>query len=420
MDRLLKILCAALAVIASALPSALYAQDDYLKIVSLDSDNGINGVFTTVGMAETKKEVETNAVKSLFYTLLFEGVEGVNGGRALVYKENDAYTKSFFNAISRYSSYVIETKCTSKPEKAGGGFQATYSVTIRLKQLVNDVKKNTYAEEAIAEAPKPKLPNPTIIVVPYKREGESYQAILENDYDLRIAVGAVQKGFEKCGIKTIDLQARLDRAKRNAQYEENAGAADSNDKQLLESSGADVYVVVDMLKDVTPTDARVSLIMKAYETASGTIWASKEGWTRRFRTRDTDMLCSYAVNDNIEDFLAQIIDNYSQPVRISLQLSLSGNSFNSMSDATASDGDRVFDLIQNWLDLNSKDGEYHLQGIVDEKAIFDYVTIPVLDSRGYKMNADKFAGALRRHLNEKGIYSTQRIEGNTVYIILEL
>lgn len=420
MNRIRIIVTLALTAAALAVPETAVAQNDYLKIVSLESDNGINGVFSTVGMAESRKEVETNAVKSLFYTLLFEGVEGVNDGRALVYKENEAYTNSFFNAISRYSSYVIGTKCTSKPEKAGSGFQATYSVTVRLKQLVNDVKKNTYAEEAIAEAPKPKMPNPTIIVVPYKREGESYQAILENDYDLRIAVGAVQKGFENCGIKTIDLQARLDRAKRNAQYEENAGTADSNDKQLLESSGADVYVVVDMLKDVTPTDARVSLVMKAYETASGTIWASKEGWTRRYRTRDTDMLCSYAVNDNIGDFLAQIIDNYTQPVRISLQLSLSGNSFSSISDATTSGGERIFDLIQNWLDLNSKDGEYHLQGIVDEKAIFDYVTIPVLDSRGYKMTADKFAGALRRHLNDKGVYSSQRIEGNTVFIILEL
>lgn len=272
----------------------------------------------------------------------------------------------------------------------------------------------------MAEQPEIKLPNPTIIVVPYKKEGESYQAILENDYDKRIAVSAVQRGFEDCGIKTIDLQARLDRAKRNAQYEENAGTADSNDKQLLESSGADVYVTVDLLKDVTDEDARVSLIMKAYETASGTIWASQDGWTNRFRTNDTDILCSYAVKDNLPGFLEQIIDNFTRPTRASLQISLSGMSYNSISDARGDDGRRVMDVIQDWLDRNSEKGEYHLQGIVDEKAIFDYVILPLQDENGYKMTPDKFAGRLRTALEEQGVYSSQRIEGNTIFLILEL
>lgn len=396
------------------------AQEEYLQIVSFESETGINGVFTSAGFAEKKKDVETNAVKSLFYTLLFNGVEGVNNGEPLVYKPNEPYTNSFFNSMSRYASYVIKIENISKAEKVGSGFQGSYRIAIRLKQLVNDVKKNTHYEQAMAEKPKKKLPNPTIIVVPYKKEGESYQAILENDYDLRIAVSAVQKGFEQSGIKTVDLQARLDRAKRNAQYEENAGTADSNDKQLLESSGADVYVVVDMLKDVTSSDARVSLIMKAYETASGTIWASKEGWTKRFRTQDTDILCSYAVNDNLPDFLSQIIDNYSRPTRASLQISLSGTSMNTINDAYADNDMRVMDMIQNWLDENAYEGEYHLQGVVDEKAIFDYVIIPMQDENGYKMTPDKFIAGMRRHLEKNGIYSSQRIEGNTIFLILDL
>lgn len=396
------------------------AQEEYLQIVSLESDNGFTATFTSAGISDKKKDTETNAIKSLFHTLFFSGVEGVNDGEPLVYKPNKAYTNSFFDYTARYTSYMVGTERISKITKTGPNFQASYRITIRLKQLVNDVKKNTHYEEAMAEKPKIKLPNPTIIVVPYKKEGENYQTILENDYDLRIAVGAVQKGFENAGIKTIDLQARLDRVKRNAQYEENAGTADSNDKQLLESSGADVYVVVDMLKDVTASDARVSLIMKAYETASGTIWASKEGWTNKFRTNDTYMLCSYAVNDNLPDFLSQIIDNYSRPTRASLQISLSGSSASSIIDAYADNDMRVMDMIQNWLDENAHEGEYHLQGAVDEKAIFDYVIIPLQDENGYKMTPDKFIAGMRRFLEKNGVYSMQRIEGNTIFLILEL
>lgn len=401
------------------LPAASYGQE-YLQIVSLESDNGTQGVFTSAGMGEKKKDVEVNAIKSLFYTLFFQGVEGVADGKPLVAKPNVPYTNSFFNDMARYSSYVTGTEEIVKSKKTGNYFQGTFKITLRLRQLINDVRKNTHYDEMMAEQPEIKLPNPTIIVVPYKKEGESYQAILENDYDKRIAVSAVQRGFEDCGIKTIDLQARLDRAKRNAQYEENAGTADSNDKQLLESSGADVYVTVDLLKDVTDEDARVSLIMKAYETASGTIWASQDGWTNRFRTNDTDILCSYAVKDNLPGFLEQIIDNFTRPTRASLQISLSGMSYNSISDARGDDGRRVMDVIQDWLDRNSEKGEYHLQGIVDEKAIFDYVILPLQDENGYKMTPDKFAGRLRIALEEQGVYSSQRIEGNTIFLILEL
>ncbi len=401
------------------LPAASYGQE-YLQIVSLESDNGTQGVFTSAGMGEKKKDVEVNAIKSLFYTLFFQGVEGVADGKPLVAKPNVPYTNSFFNDMARYSSYVTGTEEIVKSKKNGNYFQGTFKITLRLRQLINDVRKNTHYDEMMAEQPEIKLPNPTIIVVPYKKEGESYQAILENDYDKRIAVSAVQRGFEDCGIKTIDLQARLDRAKRNAQYEENAGTADSNDKQLLESSGADVYVTVDLLKDVTDEDARVSLIMKAYETASGTIWASQDGWTNRFRTNDTDILCSYAVKDNLPGFLEQIIDNFTRPTRASLQISLSGMSYNSISDARGDDGRRVMDVIQDWLDRNSEKGEYHLQGIVDEKAIFDYVILPLQDENGYKMTPDKFAGRLRTALEEQGVYSSQRIEGNTIFLILEL
>lgn len=396
---------------------------EYLQIVSLESDNGTYGTFTSAGMGEKKKDVEENAVKSLFYTLFFQGVEGVADSKPLVAKPNVSYTNSFFNDMARYSTYVVEVKEADKTKKVGNNFQGTMRIKIRLRQLINDVRKNTHYDEMMAEQQeqsKVKLPNPTIIVVPYKKEGESYQAILENNYDIRIAVSAVQRGFENCGIKTIDLQARLDRAKRNAQYEENAGTADSNDKQLLESSGADVYVTVDLLKDVTEQDARVSLIMKAYETASGTIWASQDGWTNRFRTNDTDVLCSYAVKDNLPGFLEQIVNNFSQPSRASLQVALSGTSYNSITDARGNDGRRVMDVIQDWLDRNSNKGEYHLQGIVDEKAIFDYVILPLMDENGYKMTPDKFAGRLRDELEKQGIYSSHRAEGNTIFLTLEL
>ena len=393
---------------------------EYLQIVSLETDKGATAVFTSAGIADSKKGVETDAIKSLIYTLFFQGVEGVNDGKPLVSKPNEAYTNTFFNNQARYTPYVVSVEESGKSTKVGGRFQGTMRITLRLRQLINDVRKNTHYDAMLAETPKTRLPKPTIIVVPYKKKGESFESKLENDSDYRIAVGAVQKGLESCDIKAVDLQGRIDAMNRRSQYEDNAGAAESNDKQLLMSSGADVYVTVDLMKDYTAQGARVALVMKAYETASGTIWASEDGWTNRFQTTQTEVLCSYAVKDNLSPFLEQIIKNFSQPARVVLQISISGNSTGSLQDACCANGERIVDFIQNWLDRNAHEGDYHIQGIMDESAIFDYVMIPREDKNGFKMTSSKFAKDLNDQLKAQDVSGTVRIDGNTILLMLDL
>lgn len=392
---------------------------DYLQIVSFEGSAGANGTFVSAGQSANRKEVETDAVKSLFYTLFFTGVEGVNEGRPLVTTANPMYTNNFFNQMARYTPYMVKVEEDAKPGKIGNMFQGSYRITIRLNQLVNDVRKNTgYVEQK----PKveAKLPKPTIIVVPYKRAGESYASIMEHDSDFRIAVGTVQRGFEDADIKTVDLQARIEAMARRAQYEDNAGAADSNDKQLLMSSGADVYVTVDLMKETANGETRVALLMKAYETASGTIWAAEEGWTNKFRTDQTQALCAYAVNDHLPAFLDQILKNYAQPARAVLQISISGSSIGTLQDSFCSNGEPLMDFIYNWLDENAYEGDYHIQGVMDESAIFDYVMIPREDKNGNKMTAAKFSRMLNGKLREAGISGTVRLEGNTILLMLNL
>lgn len=160
--------------------------------------------------------------------------------------------------------------------------------------------------------------------------------------------------------------------------------------------------------------------MKAYETASGTIWASEEGWTNRFQTRQTEVLCSYAVKDHLPSFLEQIIKNFSLPARVVLQISISDNSMGSLQEACCANGERIVDFIQSWLDRNAYEGDYHVQGIMDESAIFDYVLIPREDKEGYKMTSSKFAKELNDQLKAQGVSGTVRIDGNTILLMLDL
>ncbi len=81
--------------------------DEYLQIISLLSSEGSQATFSSAGRAMDKKEVEANAAKSVFYTLFYQGVEGINDGKPLVNQDNKLYTNSFFNSTNRYSFYVV-------------------------------------------------------------------------------------------------------------------------------------------------------------------------------------------------------------------------------------------------------------------------------------------------------------------------
>lgn len=397
---------------------------EYLEIVTFEGSSGINGTFTTVGAASDKKAVEVNAVKSLFHTLLFTGVDGVNDGERIVCNENPIYTNSFFNSSARYAGYLISCEETAKPKKIAGTYQCTYRVTLRLQSLINDVRKNTGYSDKIKEEIKKNenekrlTPKPKIIVVPFKKDGENYKSILENDRDLRAAVSEVQKGFENLDIETENILSSVGgSSKRRALYEENADAADSNDKQLLMSSDADVYVVVDLQKNINASGSSVSVIMTAYETATDNIWATENSWTNKFRTTDVSQLCAYAVRDYLPPFLEQIVKNFNEPSSAVIQFSVSNSSGAGMRDR-CNNGRRISDVIQEWLDDNAHDGEYHVQGIVDESAIFDDVLIPKADKRGKKMNADKFASLLSDALYEVGVETRFVIEGNNIIITI--
>ena len=398
--------------------------DEYLQIVSLLSSEGSQATFSSAGRAMDKKEVEANAAKSVFYTLFYQGVEGINDGKPLVNQDNKLYTNSFFNSTNRYSFYVVSIEEAQKPKKVAGSYRANYNVTVYIKRLMNDLISNKVHVKALTVNDIDEtegLTKPTIMVVPFLKEGESYATVLENDYDRRIAVSRVQNGFESRDITTVDFLAKLQAEKRQQNYESNV--AESNDRNLLLSSSADVYVTVDLQKDTSPQGSRVSLIMKAYERVSGDVLASKDGWTNRFRTTATDALCGYAVEDLLPGFLDDICKNFTQRIgqgsRVVLRFAIDAGSSMTMNTQVGPKNYSLSNIIRQWVRKNAFKGKYHLQGIVDEGMIFDYVTIPPKDADGLLMDAAQYAFLIESFLKEENsINCSSRIEGNTIFFTI--
>lgn len=408
------------------LSAAALSAQDYPQIVIHETSDAESATFTSLGVADRAKDVADNAAQSLFYTLFYDGVEGVNGGRPLITTDNQEYVRNFLD--SRYHLFVRYSEELEKPSKnPNKDFQATYRITIVYGNLIKELERHKVHK---SREPEMKYDDvefetgmvlPTIMVVPYKRDGETYASVLAQDFDRRMAVGKVQEGFESRNVTTVDVEAKLAATKRGLEF--GANDANSNDKQLIMNSGADVYVVVDLNKDVTAEGARASLIMKAYETASGSILASKDAITRRYPNASTDALCSYAIQDNIHAFLDDICKNFSKQAtygkRVTLSFAIDGSSAMTMNDRVGPNNYPLSNLIHQWVRKNSHNGKYHLQGIVDTSVIFDYVIIPPRDEDGYSMDAAQFGFRIEAWLNDTlGVPCTSRFDGTTIYITI--
>ncbi len=410
--------------------SGLFA-NEYPGICSLVYQDDKTATFESAGMSAKLRSVEENAIRSLFYSLFYVGIEGVNNGNPLVQKDNKTYTNSFFNEQAKYSFYLVSSAPLDKIQKIGNDYRATYQIQIRLAKLIYDLKTNkiyvdsnnpkTMSGLDVTTAPNMVLP--TIIVVPFKNpEDPSYASILQNDYDRRVAVNAVQKGFEQKNITTVDLLGKINAVNRVEQYDKNAGAGQSSDRLLLQQSGADVYVEVDIFKDIQQAGSRVNLTLKAFETASGTIIATQLATTnRRYQTIATDVLCDYVVRDNIDAFLENIINNFApaKGIRVSLSVSIDGNATRTMNDPAGKKGYSLSNIIRQWVRKNAYEGKFHMQGMVDDNMTFDYINIPPLDEDGLRMDAAQFSFLFESYLKEtENIPCSARLEGNKIMITI--
>lgn len=416
MKRILLIILTAIFV------NTVYSQQ-YAKDAVCESNDGNVAVITSSGFSGKKKDVYNEALKSIFNALFFDGIQGVQNGKPLVTKKNDYYIRQFFS--TRYFFFINGYDEIGKPEKQPtglykGGVKANVLLGALIKDLISNNLMDKPLDQTSMEDVQEQIPLPSIMVVPYKSSlNTTYASILRNDFDLRMAVSAVDNGFKQLGVNTINVEGRTNATMRSSEWE--SDNADSNDRQLLLNSGADVYVVVDLQKDINTSGSRVSLIMSAHETSTGRNLASRKGWTNRFKTSDIDKLCAYAVDDVLEGFLKDISIEFAKKLTagnvIALRIGLSSDAYTTdLNTRIPEKNITISALVRNWVRSNAQNGRYHIQGAVAESLVFDTVNIPAVDADGLSMDAFTFADNLKMYLEDNGVPCEVRVDGLTVYV----
>lgn len=400
----------------------------YSSDVELIEKKQYTVVLRSSGIAIKKKDASVMAVKSVFHTYFFAGIPGLNGNKPLMSIDQQEEFRDYLNRFfeeGRYINFIREVREIERPLKLP---TKEYRVTVCLELLEEALYRDLMLNKIIPKsADKTSLAEtgeqiilPIIMVVPYRKEGESFASVLQNNFDIRTAISAVQQGFHEKGVSTVDFEANYKAVQRAAEYETNT--LTSVDKELLRNSEADVWIEVDIEKDITPTGSRVALVLKAIETAGGNVLATKQATSNRFRVSAVDQLCRYVVEDVREDFLKQIARAMAEKIdrgnTIVLHIAVDKNAILDMDSEIGSRGIPLSDLLRIWVKKNARNGIFHVQGSNSESIVFDQIQIDNKAEDGNYVDVNDFALHIFMYLRSQKINCEKKVDGNTVYITI--
>lgn len=269
---------------------------------------------------------------------------------------------------------------------------------------------------------------PKIMVIPFTKEGEDIRQILDNNENKRIALTKIKEAFDERGITTIDFLAKLKAMESGNVF--NMNNKSDVKSQIIDMSGADIYVEADIIcnqnnsTSLDKPETSVKIVMTAYDSATGASLANKIGESGTFYTNDIAKLSMKAIAACADDFLRVMQMKFSDITEngrsLMLQIGFDENSVFTMESEVGTQGLLLQDEIELWIEENSYNGIYHLQGISPTKMIFDDVRLPLVDkATGKNYNMSKFSLELLKFFRSLNMQISRNNRGNTLYITIK-
>lgn len=279
----------------------------------------------------------------------------------------------------------------------------------------------TQAQTASTSTPTSQTVQPKIMVIPYVGEGEDLRTVLEGDVNKRIAITKIKEAFDSKGFTTVDFVAKLKSAKDNNIFTSD-NQTDVKD-QIVQMSGADVYVQAEVNEVHSGSGNSVSVVMSGYEASTGNSLSNKVGESGKFYTDDFGKLASKAVESVSQEFLntmqAKFTDIVNNGKSVNLDISFAQGSSKKMSTEIAPENLPLSDQIEMWMEKNAYKNNYHIQGTTDLRMIFDDVRIPLKDANGKNYNTNKFALEVFKFFKTLNMQVDKDIKGSTIYITIK-
>ncbi|MEK7253210.1 MAG: DUF6175 family protein [Bacteroidota bacterium] len=274
-----------------------------------------------------------------------------------------------------------------------------------------------FAQET-ASPPAARNIQPSIMVIPFVREDQDMRNVLEADVNLRVAVTKMKEGFDNRGFSTVDFRAKVQQLSNDKAME--LANQSSLKQEIIELSGADIYVETEAKVNRTGSGNNVTVIVTAYDAYSGLSLANKVENSPKFYTEDFSKLTEKAVEGLVEDFLNTLQMKFDEIVKngriASLNVTFAESAATDMDTEVGDTGKMFSELMEDWLEKNTYQSYFHLQGVTATKMMVDEMRLPFQDAEGKNYRPTKFAAELRNYLKTLGFDSTRDVQGSKIFI----
>jgi hypothetical protein len=278
---------------------------------------------------------------------------------------------------------------------------------------------------------------PIIMVIPYTKEGEDIRKVLEADIARRVGVTKIKEAFDNRGFSTRDFVATVKAVAVDAAF---TGDNQTDLKsQIIEASGADIYVEVEIYEQKSSSGNSARLILTAYDAYTGFSLSNKTGTSGQFYTDDFSRLVERCLKQKsadsqpemLEDFLNVMQTKFTDVVNngrsISIRFGLSQDSAYDFNTEFGDSGEPLSDLLENWMTENAYKGYYNPPKTTAKLVLFDVVRIPLKDEKNRNYSPSKFANALYKYCNSlvpkedknAKLKVLKDIRGGTIYITIQ-
>lgn len=260
---------------------------------------------------------------------------------------------------------------------------------------------------------------PSIMVIPFVPEGADIRKALDVSEDKRQVIAQISGAFADKGFSTKDFYANFKSVSQNTAFMD--GAKTDLKSQIIQSSGADIFVEADIVINKGSDGSSVRVVLKACESSTAKVLASKIGDSGKFYTTDYGKLGAKAVQKAMEGFLTTMQQSFNDMIENGRSIVVN-ISFDEMSDydttsEVGEDGFELRDVLELWMEENAYKNYYHIQGTTDKTMIFDEVRIPLKDpTTGRNYNINKFSMSLASFFKKYGMQVDRNLNGGTLYI----
>ncbi len=224
---------------------------------------------------------------------------------------------------------------------------------------------------------------PSMMVLPYTKSGESALDLFENDIKYRAIVNSIEKAFIDRGAELIDLESSVQNA-RLAMTEE-ANAYSSIQDALAKTAGAEVVAEAEIDIYDDGNSLFYSILLKAKEPSTGNILYAGGMNTSPPAPKNappavivSGMMAYQGYGDNfLNGMQAGFTKIVEQGRGIKVVILTDDRSEFLLDDDFNDDFDLISDEIIKWVKMNSMNNVYRLKSQSGNRLEFDQVKIPL-------------------------------------------